>query len=419
MIIWNGLRRNYGVPERIHIYMTDFQKDILALLKAALLDIEPSVSPDINFEQVYRFAETQQIVPAVYEGLMRLPRFQEHPVAQSFFQRFCVHVGHDADQRDTAERIFQGLEAEGLAYMPVKGVLLKTLYPSPEMRTMGDADILIRMEEYDRVRKVMESLGCTFQYESDHEYDWTTPTGLQIELHKRLIPSYNRDYYAYYGDGWDFAHLCEGSTCRYEMTAEDAFVYLFSHFAKHYRDQGVGVKYVVDFYLYLRAHPELERAYLEQEMKKLRLTEFFENIEYLIRVWFEDAPATEISDYLTDKLFGDGVYGNSAYGVVSEGLKLSKEGGSVKKRKKRELFFPPYRSMSLRYPILKHWAILLPLFWFIRLFDLALHHRNRYQRAMDRLDHMSDENIIRYQQELNYVGLDYHFGGDDPPTKKK
>ena len=87
--------------------------------------------------------------------------------------------------------------------------------------------------------------------------------------------------------------------------------------------------------------------------------------------------------------------------------------------KKKQLFFPPYRSMCLRYPILEHWAILLPLFWLIRLFDLAIHHRDRYRRAMNRLDKMSDEKIIRYQQELNYVGLDYNFGGDDPPTKEE
>jgi hypothetical protein len=32
---------------------------------------------------------------------------------------------------------------------------------------------------------------------------------------------------------------------------------------------------------------------------------------------------------------------------------------------------------------------------------------------------LSDETIGEYQRELNYVGLGYNFGGDEPPTKKK
>jgi hypothetical protein len=405
--------------ERIFDKMTEFQKDILALLKTALLDAELKLSNSADLARIYGFAEEQQLVPLLYSGVLLDPRLAAHPAASKFLERFLIHVSHDADQRDTVEQIFRAFEEAGVSYMPVKGTLLKNLYPSPEMRTMGDADILIRMEEYDRVQAAMQSLGCTFAYESDHEYSWKTPTGLLIELHKRLIPSYNRDYYAYYGDGWDFARHCKDHGFRYEMTREDTFIYLFSHFAKHYRDQGAGMKYVIDFYLYNRAYPDLDESYLQEELEKLHLTEFYRNIMYLLKVWFEDAPETEVSAYLTNRMFNDGVFGQGELNVISEGVKLSKDGHSAKKEKKKQLFFPPYRSMCLRYPILEHWAILLPLFWLIRLFDLAIHHRDRYRRAMNRLDKMSDEKIIRYQQELNYVGLDYNFGGDDPPTKEE
>lgn len=37
-------------------------------------------------------------------------------------------------------------DAGGIDYMPLKGSILKDLYPRHEMRMMGDADILIRME---------------------------------------------------------------------------------------------------------------------------------------------------------------------------------------------------------------------------------------------------------------------------------
>ncbi len=399
--------------------MTDFQKDIISLLKASLMDVEPDIREDADFRAIYDFAEKQQVVPALYYGALKLPGFESHPVYQRFFERFCVYLGHNADQLDTIETICDAFDAEGIAYMPVKGTLLKGLYPSPEMRTMGDADILIRMEEYDRVEKVMLELGCHQDYESDHEYSWTTATGLQIELHKRLIPTYNKDYYAYYGDGWKWAHPCEGKTSRYEMSPEDTFIFLFTHFAKHYRDQGIGLKYVVDFYVFRREYPHLDIAYIEKELEKLQLFEFYENIMCLLNVWFDDAPSGELTDYLTHKIFFDGVFGRSELNAISEGLKLSKSTKSVKAKKKWQLFFPPYSVMRIRYPILNKLAFLLPFLWIFRLFDLAINHRDRYRRRMNRVNRMSDESISQYQRELNYVGLDYNFGGDDPPTKRE
>ena len=399
--------------------MNDFQKGILSLLKASLLEIEPSQPIDMDFRTVYDFAEKQQIVAALYYGISQVPAYTSHPLFGAFFSRFCMYLSHNADQMDTIIRICKAFDEAGVDYMPVKGTLLKPMYPSPEMRTMGDADILIRMDQYARVSAVMESLGCRFDYESDHEYSWRTPTGLQIELHKRLIPSYNKDYYAYYGDGWDFGHPCEGGGYRYEMSPEDTFVFLFTHFAKHYRDQGIGIKYVLDFYFFKKKNPDLNIAYMEKELEKLQLHEFYENIMLLLQVWFEDAPSTELPDYLTDKIFFDGVFGRAELNIISDGLKLSKSTKSVKKKKKLQLFFPSLAVMQLHYPILNKLAFLLPFIWIIRLADLAINHRDRYRRRMNRLEKLSDETISEYQRELNYVGLDYNFGGDEPPTKKE
>lgn len=399
--------------------MTEFQKGFLALAKAALTDSPLENPVRLDYEDVYRVADAQQVVPLMYYGAIRDPAFMGHTCAQLFLERTCVYMGHGEDQSETANRIFQAFDKEGISYMPLKGTLLKSMYPNPEMRIMGDSDILIRMDEYDRVRRVMFSLMMLPQKESDHEYIWQTMTGLQIELHKRLIPSYNEDYYAYYGDGWRLARLAEGESYRYEMSPEDTYIYLFTHFAKHYRDQGVGMKYVFDFYVYQRKYPELDVAYIARELDKLQLFEFYRNVTRMIDVWFNGTPADEITDYLTDKIFADGVFGKGENSAMSEGVKLSKGSGSVRAKKKWRLIFPSYSSMCARHPVLKKWAILLPLFWIIRGFDILFFHRDRYRNRMEQLELMTDENIDRYHRELNYVGLDYNFGEDDPPKEKK
>jgi hypothetical protein len=261
----------------------------------------------------------------------------------------------------------------------------------------------------------MLSLMMIPQKESDHEYNWKTMTGLQIELHKRLIPSYNEDYYAYYGDGWRLTRTVEGCSYRYEMSPEDTFVYLFTHFAKHYRDQGVGIKYALDFFVFLRHYESLDIKRAEREMKRLQLYDFYRNVMRMLRVWFEGEPSDDVTDLLTDKLFFDGVFGNAELNAVSEGLKMSKSTKSYRVKKVFQMMFPPYRTMRIKYPVLNTWAILMPIFWIVRLFDVVFIHRDRVRKQKDRLDRMSDERVEQYRQQLNFVGLDYNFGEDDAP----
>lgn len=101
-------------------------------------------------------------------------------------------------------RVLDAFETHEIHHMPVKGAILKGLYPQAEMRRMGDADILINYEQYEDIRRVMADLGYEELYESDHELVWNHDL-MRIELHKRLIPSYKKDYYQYYGDGWQLA----------------------------------------------------------------------------------------------------------------------------------------------------------------------------------------------------------------------
>ena len=395
--------------------MTSFQKGFLALIQGALTETPPALPEGFDFGHAYAVAEQHQVLTLIYYGAMFDPSFMGHPMANKYFERSCSYISHSAHQQETVEIICGLFDEAGVDYMPLKGTILKKLYPSPEMRIMGDADILIRMEDYDRVTTVMRSLDGIPLPESDHEYTWALPSKMAIELHKRLIPSYNEDYYAYYGDGWRLAKPIAPGAHRHVMTNEDQLIYLFTHFAKHYRDKGAGVKYVVDFYVFHRCYPDLDMAYLERELKKLQLWEFFRNVMQLISVWFEGAESSEMTDFLTDKIFDDGVFGKEERSAVSSAVRLSKSTKAVKATRAFRLLFPPYDVMCNRNPILRTWPILLPILWIWRLMTTVFSHRERIRIKKKQIALMSDENIDAYRRELNYVGLDFHFGEDALP----
>ena len=395
--------------------MTDFQIGFLSLISSALKGNVPELPENFSFENAYQVAEAHKVLPLVYYGAMNLPSFMTHPMMGRFFERACAYISSSANQEKIIGELFCRLDEAGMDHMPLKGTVLRELYPNPEMRIMGDADILIRMEDYPKIIPIMESIPGLPVSESDHEYIWMLRNRVTVELHKRLIPSYNEDYYAYYGDGWQLASSVREGSHRYEMRREDTLIYLFTHFAKHYRDKGAGVKYVADFYVYRRAYPELDMKYVEREMKKLRLWDFYRNVMRLVDVWFEGAPSDEKMDYMTQKIFDDGVFGKDENAAVSTGVKLSKKGGSAKQKRMWQMAFPSYDIMSRKYPVLKKWAILLPFLWIWRILDVVFSHKDRIDRGRRELNRMSDENISAYQRELNYVGLDFNFGEEDPP----
>jgi hypothetical protein len=385
------------------------QKGLLTLIRSAITS-EPLPLPEgFDLEGTHNQIKYHEIVPLTYEGALLCGISKKTPAMNLLFQDYCRFFMRSEEQMQAIGRIYAAFDANGIDYLPVKGCNMKPLYPKPELRVMGDADILIRMEQYSQIVPIMESLGFEATQESDHEYIWRSKE-LYLELHKRLIPSYNEDFYSYFGDGWRLAKIQEG--CRYKMLPEDEFIYLFTHFAKHYRDGGIGCRQVVDLWIFRRAFPQLDEAYIKQELEKLQLFRFYQNICHLIEVWFQDGQADETTDFISDFIFQSGTWGTAHSHVLSSEVKNKKIAGSAKGGKLRtvcSVVFPTALSMQKEFPVLKSAPYLRPVLWPVHWGKTILFRRDAIQKRLNQWNGASAEEITTYEQALNYVGLDFHF----------
>jgi len=389
--------------------MDNIQTGVITLIRAALTGEQHTLPKDFDLEQAVHIGSRHGILTMLYYGALNCDIDGAHPLLNKLFQSTCKSIMISERQMYEIRNIFAAFDQKGIEYMPLKGTLIKEMYPKPEMRSMGDADILIKVEQYDAIKPIMESLGFAEKLESDHELIWQKPTAY-IELHKRLIPSYNKDYYAYYGDGWKLAKCSDGT--RYSMTDEDQMIYLFTHFAKHYRDAGIGIRHFVDLWVYRKNKPALDKAYLKLELTKLSLYDFYINVMDTLAVWFDGKTATDITDFITAIIFNSGVYGTNESRILSQAVKRSKKTGSTKNVKAHsfwQIVFPPYGDMCKRYPVLEKCAILLPVMWLYRIVTSVFGRRDNIKRQRRRLSKMSEENINSYQDALNFVGLDFNF----------
>lgn len=385
--------------------MEAFKKDMLGIIGNAVNGTKYAVSEDFDWKKAYDVSKKHQIFSPVYYGALADPSFMKSEVFSAFTEANVSCVGISERQIYIASELKKIFIENGISFLPIKGIVLKKLYAYPEMRTMSDIDVLIKPEEYDKIREALMAAGYFEGIESDHELHWKKDD-VFIELHKRLIPSYNEDYYDYYGDGWRVAKPVGGG--EYCMSDEDFFIYIFTHFAKHYRDSGAGIKYVTDFYLYLKKHENLDFGYINGELDKLGLSVFYKNVERMMRVWFDGAEPDEITERLTDKIFESGVYGDAANVPLAEGLKISKSHKNVKGHKFFTMLFPSFTSMKMIYPVLKKAPVLLPVMYVARWFS-ALFNPKKIKKSVNNLKNYDDESVQKYREELNFVGLDYNF----------
>lgn len=391
--------------------MNTTQQGVITLLKSAVLQHALPLPAEFDLEQAYPQLKRHHMSSTVFEGAVLCGIPQDTPFMHRLLQRSCKALLISERQMRMTKRIADAFEANGIDYMLLKGCKMKPLYPKPELRMMGDVDILIRMEQYDRIRTVMEGLGFTEGSITDHELHWHKKN-LLVELHSKLIPSYNKDFYAYFGDGWFLARKEQGS--RYCMTAEDEMVFLFTHFAKHYRDGGIGCRYVLDLWVFLRANPGLDAEKVKRELKKLQLLEFYENIRRLIDVWFADAPSDEKTDFITNVIFDSGSWGKHDSKIISEAVReQSHRKGTLRAKwhKIKLILFPSGAVLREKYTVLKKAPWMLPLVWIYRPFYklLAKEDLTSVNHLRENIKTINHQKLKDRREALQYVGLDYNF----------
>ena len=387
-----------------------FQKQALALIKGALTG-EPCVlseSPDMD--ALLKLASKHKIGALMYYALHDAG-LDADPVTQQLFFHCCRYMAVSEGQLALLTRLFTAFEERHIDYLPLKGVLLKSIYPKPEMRRMGDADILFRREQYDSIKEVLTEMGFIFDYETDHEAVWKHPN-LLLEMHKRIVPRRDKDLYRYFGNGWAHAMTDKENAYRYHFTLEMQFVSLFVHLVKHYRGGGIGLSHMIDLWVFRRHYSELDESVIRAELDKVYLGEFYANVWATLQVWFEGAEATEKTDFITNVIFESGVYGTQEKALLSYVARAGHNENAHSNNyvsKLVRLVFPPRRALWVKYPVLRRWPVLLPFVWVVRWGDTLLFHRKRIAQRNTDIQRTNVENIQQFEQALHYVGLEYHF----------
>lgn len=347
-----------------------------------------------DWVRLYVIARSHQVEGLSAYGVLEGNYMMEQSVWNTFLSKMTAYAAQDRRQEEML-RLFAGaMEKAGADYMPIKGAVLKSMYPYGDMRFMVDTDVLIKKAQYPVIAKAMEEAGFTFLKESDHEYVYTKD-GMSIELHKSLMPSYDTVLSAYYQDGWQFARHAEGHL--YALGKEDTFVYLLSHFAKHYQEGGGGIKAVLDVWLFLKKAPDM--TYCMEQFEKLGIQTFAENVMRLASVWFDGAPSDEITEAMTQFIVKSSSLGSA------ENAALAKRTYGEKKSI-LQIAFPKAKNLQYIYPALQKRPWLLPYYWICRICRLAFFGKEKRDSLKAENEVVTEEKLEAFRAHMEMVGLD-------------
>lgn len=369
----------------------------------------PKEPADINWELIYEVAKAHGIINLVAYSFSFLDCSVPDDLREKFKQSLYERLFVSEKQNYEFDKVILAFEKAGISYMPLKGLILQELYPNRDMRSMVDADILIKQEEYEKAAVEMNQLGYSFTGESDHEYNYIKKPFIRIELHKRLIPSYNQDMYAYFGDGWKLAKKCEGTNGKYELTADDNFIYILSHFAKHYRDSGIGIKPVLDIWLFYKNY-DLDNEYLQEKLQELNLYEFYKHVIGLIKAWFEDGEFDTVTTDMTTYILNSEIFGTIKNSMSSQTIRENKHIENAARFKFVKFIFPGLEKMKRIFPVLEKFPVLLPVMWIWRVLRLVLFRREKIEGRKNMVDSIDQNCINEYSAHMKTVGLDIYKG---------
>lgn len=386
--------------------MDTIYRGITTLMVSAATGENRQLPEDFSLEQAMPIIRKQNLVPLAFQGALNCGISPKDPVMTKLMQVYIKHVVHSEKQMRAVRQLFAAFEENGIDYLPLKGCRMKDLYPKPELRSMGDADILIRVEQYSSVEPLMLSMGFTMYQESSYDYVWRRED-LTVELHKNLVPPRNRVYHQYFGDGWSRA--VQKTRFQYDFSPEDTFIFQFAHMAKHYQRSGIGSRHILDLYIYLRANPNINEAYMEVELEKMQLLTFYRNVRRMLRVWFEDETPDAVTEYMTEYIFSGGSWGTLESRMSTEAVLRSQKKGGIRNSRIRtliRLIFPLKKTLEARYPLLRKAPWMLPAVWVARWIRVLLFRSWNIRRKMSMALDMTDDKVLQRKQALNYVGLD-------------
>lgn len=388
--------------------MINEQKCLLACLRAYFNEEKSNIDYNVNWNKLYSFSTAHNLAPIVFSVIRDNRSFQKNKTAYNAFKDtfYDAIVTYDM-QKAIIDEVDSLLTENKIEHIFFKGAQLKELYPSPELRLMGDVDVLIRLEDRPKVKKLFVGNGFELTEDNGPVYNYSKNDQI-LECHTKIVSGKvgNADAESYFEDAIN--HASFDNFCG-KFNSEYYLMYLMTHIAHHFWFYGAGVKMILDLAVFIKQlSPNLD--IVVEKMDALKLKRFSQIILSICYDWFGVGKSfTADTDSTKNFLISFGAFGNiNRNKAVVVRRKAIEDGHETGFMTKLTLLFPSYKKMK-NIPYAKFIdgrPYLLPFGWIYRIIYNLKNKKDFLIEATSGLG--SDETKREAQKEIDYfeeIGL--------------
>lgn len=304
---------------------------------------------EMNMEDVYQISVYHTLSAMTYMVLEKGQDILEGEVFKNWKKEKDKAIRKNILLDRERERIFAFMEEQGIWHMPLKGIILKEMYPAFGMRQMADNDILYDSNFQNPLCIWMKEQGYKVIScgRGNHDVYEKKPV-YNYEMHTALYGGeHNLVWITYYENIKEKLIADKKKKYSFHFTDEDFYIYIITHIYKHFAGSGIGIRSLLDVYIYLQAKEAIMNwDYINEELKKVQVSDFEGKVRHLSQKVFskELQKLTKKEEELLKYFLYSGTYGTLENHVQHrlDQFETDKKGYIIKRLVPDEEFYKNY-----------------------------------------------------------------------------
>lgn len=357
--------------------LSDEQQLMLGLLKKSLWDISFELASSTSFQLLPQIAKEQGVTSFVYDGARRTGITIPDEIEQQWRKHITASIFQNERLLMAQDAVLRSFERTNIPVAVLKGSSAARYYPQPELRALGDIDLLINKNDIPTARELLLHEGYK---ENAHEHDFHisfSKKGVTLELHEQVtvFPDTPGGQAAQEIAKGFLEHLDIGSMCGYDfpvLSRTDQALSLLLHIVRHMFEGGIGLRQLCDWMVFVST----EGSHFEDDvcpvLKRCGLLTFAEvstkaceqylGLDHACCCWCNSV------DEHTCKLFMDSVFRGGNMGSANTdamGSLFTDEKSMGDKNTSPVISFirKINRRIYISFPFVERFKLLLPVFW--------------------------------------------------------
>ncbi len=258
--------------------MTDAFKQLLYIYGDAICGRKTVLSENCDREEIAKKAIEQNILPIVYFNI-----FGEE-TNNKYYPLIMQSLANNERRMFFLGKLSKELNEAGIEHCVLKGCSLANLYPMPELRISGDVDILINPSDEKMVMQFLEERNFVVKERDKNAQNFTAkhPKAGLFEIHVKLFDS-EFDKYVLKGrfkvkEPFEKMVNSDGTELNI-LGKNDGLYFAASHMIKHFVKDGLGLRQISDWLLYVEKYrDEIDMDSFNSVIKELDFEKFMNAI---------------------------------------------------------------------------------------------------------------------------------------------